>query len=480
MLAIKHVAEHLLLVLLLFPFCLAGAQAQTPTTDAIWVNDDADLTAIITEHRLLIFDGEKFEGAGLLRLEENIWKAKLKKKDKEFETTITVSGNALAFDIDGERYFFTHEATRNWNVEQRLNGRWRVDENPMAKVLIDNNTMIWAYDNNDTLYQMAFAIFGDYWLNLPDEDVPDPVALYHYTLNGDRLTMRQGEAQLFELIHLTDPNNVPGNGDTAASAKTVSLNTIDTPIKKLQAQETRILAELDQNNTKAKRTLLAWLRHDHAAVLFEDYKASKNETDLDAALAYADSATELSPDTARFWKTYGLINLASKRGMIADIEAEGAFRRVLEIAPNDGEARLFLIRFLLKDGEYKSAAEQYAILFASQPEIVIANDLHQMNLAFISADVAGWGLEVYDAYLKKIHLQDENLQIMMDMFEAPMDLNAYVLDEKVQVAKSILLKAEHRDEEAIRLLKTVSIPPSTPENIRKVADYLLDYWENEP
>jgi len=222
------------------------------------------------------------------------------------------------------------------------------------------------------------------------------------------------------------------------------------------SQEEMILAELEQKNTKARRELLAWLRHDYAIVLAEYYKTLKDEDDLEKALNYSQSATEIAPQTVQFWKTFGLINLTAKIGMISDIQAEGSFRRVLELYSKDTGARLMLISIFLKNNEYKEAAEHYAILFEQQPEIIIASDLHKMNLTFISADVAGWGIEIYDAYLKK-----------------------YPDNGKVLVAKSILLKADGYDAQASRLLgETISSTKST-QQIKTTARNLLTHWRAE-
>ncbi len=225
---------------------------------------------------------------------------------------------------------------------------------------------------------------------------------------------------------------------------------------KFLKQEAKILAALENNNTTAKRSMLAWLRHDYAIALFEYYKTYEEEIDLNSALSYAESATEIAPYTARFWKTFGLINLAAKMGMISDIQAEGSFKRVLDMDIKDGEARLMLIGILLKNREYEEAAEHYAVLFEQYPEKVIASDLHKMNLTFISADVAGWGVEIYDAYLK--NRPD---------------------DGKILVAKSILLKADGYDAQALRLLNATISSTKTPQEIKTTARNLAAYWRNE-
>ncbi len=227
-------------------------------------------------------------------------------------------------------------------------------------------------------------------------------------------------------------------------------------LERFLSQEANILAELDRKNTKARRELLAWLRHDHAVTLARHYKTLKDETDLEKALAYSQSSTQLSPQTARFWKTYGLINLTANMGMISDIEAEGAFKRVLELDAKDTEARLMLIGLLLKDKEYEKAAGHYAVLFEQKPETVIANDLHRMNLTFISADIAGWGIEIYDTYLKE-----------------------HPDDGKILVAKSILLKADGYDAQASRLLDETISSAKTAEAIKATARNLLAYWRDE-
>ncbi|MCF6293253.1 MAG: hypothetical protein L3J04_07665 [Robiginitomaculum sp.] len=220
------------------------------------------------------------------------------------------------------------------------------------------------------------------------------------------------------------------------------------------SQETQILAELEQKNTKARRDLLAWLRHDHAIVLANYYKTLKGEDYLEQALNYSQSATEIAPQTVQFWKTFGLINLTAKMGMISDIQAEGSFRRVLELDSKDTEARLMLVGILLKNKEYKEAAEHYAILFKQNPEVIIASDLHKMNLTFISADVAGWGIEIYDAYLKK-----------------------YPGNGKVLIAKSILLKADGYDAQALRLLGEALSSNNSTQQIKTTARNLLAHWK---
>jgi tetratricopeptide (TPR) repeat protein len=416
-----------------------------PLPDGLWHTENGSKTVAITDNHLWLFEGAQFEGSGTIIQVSDGWQAKIKKREKEYNAIIKSRGDILDFSLDGEMLHFNYDAPRRSMLEKEVEGEWLIEGRPEAKIMIYKHFSRLTNKETKQEIRYKYSIFGQYWLNAGVGEYDDRVSISKFTFDGNKIDIEDDSFPI-TLRRITEPQ-IPQRIEATSSHA-------DEQIKRLENQEARLIAELEQNNRPAKRAFLAWLRHDRAAVMFEKYKATKDESDMDAALAYAESATELSPDTARIWKTFGFINLAAKRGMLTDIQAEGSFKRAIEINPEDAEARYIYIDILLKNEEYKHAAEQYVILFEQMPGIIIEGDLHKMNLAFISAGVAGWGVEIYDGYLDK-----------------------HPKDPKVMIAKSILLRADdEKGDMAEKTLVAVIKAADTPENIKQTAKNIEDYW----
>jgi tetratricopeptide (TPR) repeat protein len=224
--------------------------------------------------------------------------------------------------------------------------------------------------------------------------------------------------------------------------------------------EARLLNDLDRNNTKIRRKALAWMRHDQAVAMFESYRRSGDRNELLFALSRAESATQLAPDVAQFWRIFGLLNLVADIGLVGEMQAEGAFRRILELKPEDMEARRLLIELLIGQREYGEAAQHFAFLFEFDPRAMIERDLTRMNMVLIKADLTGWGIKIYDRFIETLATNRGPGDDLLPL----------------AIAKAELLKADTRDEEAAEMLLSVYGYTSGHGKEGQRAQELLMFW----
>jgi|GEM_PF-7075391 len=146
---------------------------------------------------------------------------------------------------------------------------------------------------------------------------------------------------------------------------------------------------LVKTKSPAARRYLAWIRHDHAIRLIRSYHQTQNLADLDVGIGYAQSATELAPDVAAFWRVLAMGAMSLPKGDLTPLIAESALVRVLEIEPDDRISRRRLIDHYVGLGEYAEAVPHFIKLMKTLEEDHFDFDAVKMAYACMEGERIG-------------------------------------------------------------------------------------------
>jgi len=211
---------------------------------------------------------------------------------------------------------------------------------------------------------------------------------------------------------------------------------------------------LIEHKTPAARRYLAWIRHDYAVKLFRQFSATKSMADLDTGLKYAQSATELAPDVATFWRVLAMGALSFPDGELTPLIAESALIRVLEIEPNDRASRRILIDHYVGIGEPDNAVEHFQYLLKTLQGRTADFDTIKMAYACLEGDQIG------------------RCRVSL---ETAIDKQPGLSEARIALA--ILYWAQQMERKAMGMLERVSVDAMALQESRTVAKQLKAHWE---
>lgn len=217
--------------------------------------------------------------------------------------------------------------------------------------------------------------------------------------------------------------------------------------------ELQAIQALAAQNTALNRAVLAESRYSHAIRLFSEFKVNNSIETFERGLQYAISATELTehPD---YWKLVGLMHYSQKDSPLGSFLIEEAFRKVLELAPENLEVSLLLAEVLVMQDEHKEALTFYEKVLQQDPLFATETLVDKMNLCYLETSMLKRGVQTYEALLAE----------QPDLAE-------------VRIAMAMLLKAQHQDTQAISELNTLMGNPASSYRSRMLGEQLLAFWQ---
>ena len=136
------------------------------------------------------------------------------------------------------------------------------------------------------------------------------------------------------------------------------------------ADELAAMRAFNAEPSLAKQHALAKIRFAHAARMAGEWEKSKDAALLGQAVEYAASATQLDPAKPAYWFLSGCLYASITGDVKADVLAQQALRKALELRPGLIKCRLVLGQVYLRRGSYDRAlAELERALEADKPVV---------------------------------------------------------------------------------------------------------------
>lgn len=190
-----------------------------------------------------------------------------------------------------------------------------------------------------------------------------------------------------------------------------------------------------------------------AASFYQSWEKNGNITDLQKALVYADSATQLAPDHEQGWVLLGMIHSVMHSDEEALLAATDAFIRAIDINPANGAAQLLLAHVLMRQGRFWSAIEQYESLFDKSEAMITGINTAPLALSYVLDNRTLAGIQ----YFQQLSAKHPDKACLM-------------------LPQAVLLHSNGGSSEAMALLNKVINSDSAKEPDRDYARQLLAKW----
>ena len=147
--------------------------------------------------------------------------------------------------------------------------------------------------------------------------------------------------------------------------------------------ELAAMKKAEANPSKANIEALSDIRYRHAIRLMQLSEKNKGKNSLELAVMYAESTTELSPNSAKYWALLGMLYERMKDNQLAQIMAVEALKKAVMLNPMDLGSRLLLGYLYFSDERYSLALEQYEEVVNIDSYMIQPSIIASMCIAYI-------------------------------------------------------------------------------------------------
>lgn len=180
---------------------------------------------------------------------------------------------------------------------------------------------------------------------------------------------------------------------------------------------------------------------------------------LELAMLYAESATQLSPNEAKYWGTLWQAADTMYRQtnfFPASLVAENAIENVVRLKPDDFSAHLSLAKTLLADESWKEALDHFETALKLEPTALSPALINMMNICYLAAPQTQRGVNLYQDLLTK-HPKLDYLRF----------------------SAAILYKHQQNSMAAEQMVLAVIKRPDVSSENKEYGQRLLQFWNEE-
>ncbi|MEK6693651.1 MAG: hypothetical protein AABY44_09530 [Nitrospirota bacterium] len=219
--------------------------------------------------------------------------------------------------------------------------------------------------------------------------------------------------------------------------------------------ELEAMKKLEENPTPENIETLANIRYDYAVTLAKIADEKKDPDIYSLSVLYAESATLLSPDVGKYWSLLGDLYARMDGIPLAELLAEEALRRAIDIDPKDQSSRLLLSKLLYSQEYYSLSLDQLETVVKNDSKMAIPAVLFIMLNAYVLDYQHERGVIFFEE-LVKTHPQDDNPRFML----------------------AILLNQQGERDEAIKELQKIMNRSGVYKENSQYAKRLIESWNN--
>lgn len=220
--------------------------------------------------------------------------------------------------------------------------------------------------------------------------------------------------------------------------------------------ELEAMKKAEANPSKANIEALADIRYRHAIRLMQLSEKNKDKNSLELAVMYAESTTELSTNSAKYWALLGLLYEKLKDNSLAQVMAVEALKKAVLLNPMDYGSMLAL-------GSLYFSAERYSLALDQYEEVVRAD--------------AGMLQSPLTAAMCTAYIVDFQYDRGVNFFKKILDKNLHA--DSARLALAILLKQKQNRIEAEAELQKIIMSAGSANYNRNYALELIREWAKE-